>query len=489
MDELKYGECFEHPGNSMINCVYCKMETPSSFRISPNDNVLVLGDGILGNEIVKQTNWNYTSRKKDGFNINDPSSWDFSNYKIVINCIANTDTYSNDRDSHWNINYKFVYDLINYCNIHNIKLVHISTEYLYSGSVSNASEEDVPVHCGNWYGYTKLLGDGLVQLISKEYLLIRCMHKKNPFPYDKAWVDQIGNFDYVDVISKYIIDLINFNKSGVYNVGTELKSIYDMAKKTKDVDPILSTHEVPKDISMSVNKLNDIYTPFFSVAIPTYEYKGRGFEFLTHSFKKLEDQTFKNFEVVISDHSLDDGIKKLCDEWANKLKIKYIKNDIGRGIISPNINVAMKNCSGKYIKVLFQDDFLYDSKSLEVTKNFIDQNNGTNWLVSSQYHSHTGSDLYNPHTPLWSDNIWVGNNTIGCPSVLTIKNNDIIYFDESLNWLMDCDYYKRLFDRYGHPKILNEFTVVNRTWGERLTDTMPYDVISKETKMMLDKYL
>jgi hypothetical protein len=28
--------------------------------------VLVLGDGLLGNEIIKQTNWDYLSRKKDG---------------------------------------------------------------------------------------------------------------------------------------------------------------------------------------------------------------------------------------------------------------------------------------------------------------------------------------------------------------------------------------------------------------------------------------
>jgi dTDP-4-dehydrorhamnose reductase len=56
-------------------------------------------------------------------------------------------------------------------------LVHISTDYLYSGSVSNASESDVPVHCNNWYGYTKLLADGLVQLESNNYLICRCTHK------------------------------------------------------------------------------------------------------------------------------------------------------------------------------------------------------------------------------------------------------------------------------------------------------------------------
>ena len=33
--------------------------------------VLVLGDGLLGSEIVKQTNWDCISRKGDGFDITD----------------------------------------------------------------------------------------------------------------------------------------------------------------------------------------------------------------------------------------------------------------------------------------------------------------------------------------------------------------------------------------------------------------------------------
>jgi dTDP-4-dehydrorhamnose reductase len=80
------------------------------------------------------------------------------------------------RDLHWDINYKFVHELILFCNKNDIKLVHISTDYLYSGSVSNASESDVPVHCNNWYGYTKLLADGLVQL-EFNHLICRCTHK------------------------------------------------------------------------------------------------------------------------------------------------------------------------------------------------------------------------------------------------------------------------------------------------------------------------
>jgi dTDP-4-dehydrorhamnose reductase len=219
------------------------------------DKIIVLGDGLLGSEIIKQTGWNYFSRKAGNFDI-DNIAESIGDYDIdvIVNCIANTNTYSTDKDAHWHVNYVFVNNLIDYCNEKNIKLVHISTDYIYAGSVVNASENDVPVHCNNWYGYTKLLGDGLVQLKSKKHLICRCTHKPKPFPYDSAWIDQIGNFDYVDVISKHIIDLIINNGEGVFNVGTEIKTMYDLAIETKPVNKIFAPAHVPKNQSMSLDK-------------------------------------------------------------------------------------------------------------------------------------------------------------------------------------------------------------------------------------------
>ena len=222
-------------------------------------NVLVLGDGLLGSEIVKQTEWNYISRKSGTLDIdNVTESLNLHTPNVILNCIANTNTYSQDKDGHWRVNYQFVNNLINYCNERNIKLVHISTDYLYTGSISNASEEDVPVHCATWYGYTKLLGDGLVQLLSKNYLLCRCTHKPTPFPYSGAWIDQIGNFDYVNVISNLIINLIKLDSNGVYNVGTEIKTMYELASNTNSsVEKTLTPEHVPKNQTMNITKLKN----------------------------------------------------------------------------------------------------------------------------------------------------------------------------------------------------------------------------------------
>jgi len=77
---------------------------------------------------------------------------------------------------------------------------------------------------------------------------------------------------------------------------------------------------------------------------------------------------------------------------------------------------------------------------------------------------------------------------MGCPSGMTLRNEDLIYFDNDLNWLMDCDYYQKMFIQHGEPSILDKITVVNRTWGGRLTDTIPQSLKDKEFNILKQKY-
>lgn len=230
--------------------------------------VAILGDGLLGSNIHQIMDWDVISRKQNDFDITQPELFYkyfieshegvifTPKYNVIINCIANTNTYSDDKTSHWNINYKGVANLVDFCNIHNIKLVHISSDYVYTNSVKNASENDVPVHSNNWYSYTKLLADAYIELKSNNYLICRGTHKPKPFPYDKAWVDQIGNFDYVDCIATWIIALITADAKGLYNVGTEVKTMYELAEKTNpNVKAAFKPENVPTNTTMNINKL------------------------------------------------------------------------------------------------------------------------------------------------------------------------------------------------------------------------------------------
>jgi dTDP-4-dehydrorhamnose reductase len=219
---------------------------------------IILGDGLLGTELFKQTGWGLFSRNQNGLDITNPNTFDCLLPVInstIINCIAHTDTYSNDRQLHWDVNVKGTQNLLDFCSNWGVKLVHISTDYVYTNSIPNATENDVPVHCNNWYGYTKLVSEALVQLHSDKHLIIRETHKPTPFPYEKAWENQIGNFDYVDKIASLIIKLIEQKCEGIYNVGTEVKSMYDLALKTKKVYPANKPLNVPSNTTMNLAKL------------------------------------------------------------------------------------------------------------------------------------------------------------------------------------------------------------------------------------------
>lgn len=221
---------------------------------------VILGDGLLGSELHKQTNWDVISRKKNKIDFKKFNDWSIllDKYDTIINCISFTKTYSDEKNENWNVNVKSLDKLIDYCNEHKKKLIHISTDYLYTGSKSNANEEDIPVHIPTWYGYTKLIGDSLVQLRSKNYLICRLSHKPYPFPYDNAWVDIKTNCDSVDIISELVIKLINKDAKGVFNVGTSPKSVYDIALKTnKNVKKSFKPDSAPKDVTMCLDKLKN----------------------------------------------------------------------------------------------------------------------------------------------------------------------------------------------------------------------------------------
>lgn len=222
--------------------------------------VLILGDGLLGSTLHKETGWSVLSRKKDGFDITNTSTYSKilqQSPTSIINCTGYVNNrYDSSKELHWRVNYEGVLNLTDFCNKHSIKLIHISSDTVYANSIPNATEEDVTIHQPSYYSYTKLLSDSYIRVRSNHFLLIRCNHKPTPFPYDEAWVDQIGNFDYIDVLLGKLLLLIENNATGVYNVGTEPKSMYELAKRTvPNVVPIYKgDSRIPHDKTMCLDK-------------------------------------------------------------------------------------------------------------------------------------------------------------------------------------------------------------------------------------------
>ena len=226
-----------------------------------------------------------------------------------------------------------------------------------------------------------------------------------------------------------------------------------------------------------------------SIAIPCYEMKPYGDIFLDFSLEKIYYQTYKNINVVVSDHSKDDSIKNVCDKWSGKIDIKYIRKRYNTECPSDNLNVAMSNCDGDYIKILFQDDYLYNAVSIQKTVDAINANPDVKWFASTSEHSNDGITCYRRLTPRWNDDMWCGHNSISSPSVITLKNDkDLLFFDHSLVWLMDCDYYQNCYNNFGLPVFIDEITVVNRTWQNQLTNVLSDEKKNSEFEIVNRKY-
>jgi glycosyltransferase involved in cell wall biosynthesis len=235
--------------------------------------------------------------------------------------------------------------------------------------------------------------------------------------------------------------------------------------------------------------------PTLSICIPCYEMHKSGVTFLDNLLQSIatqlvsDDQRFRT-EIVISDHSEDDKIEKLVDEYIGKqaLAINYVRNSEQRGSSSHNINNCIKNSKGDYIKPIFQDDYFSNNKALATVFDVID-NNPTSWVLQSYHHYHLeNGEHFRYRTPHYNTDIQSGNNTIGPPSCVVFPNDNNL-FDENLIWYMDIEFYHRMFIKYGEPLVIQQDGIVNTLWGGQVTNTRIDDSVKKREQEYILKKL
>lgn len=178
------------------------------------------GSGKLGREFKKHFKGHYPTHKE--FDITD---FKVSEYDVVIHMAGytNVDKAESERIECFKTNVFGTYNLLT--RFQGKPFVFISSEH---------------VNCKGVYFQSKLLGELLVKNLAKNYLIIRTLFKPNPWPFEYAFVDQMTQGDYVDVIARLIAEEIKKwdGKSAVIYVGTGRKSMFDLAKRTKkDVKP------------------------------------------------------------------------------------------------------------------------------------------------------------------------------------------------------------------------------------------------------------
>ena len=212
-----------------------------------------------------------------------------------------------------------------------------------------------------------------------------------------------------------------------------------------------------------------------SIAIPTYVKDELDLSYLKESFDKILNQSFKDYEVVVSDNSSNELVENLCNDYSNRFILNYKKNLKHIGM-SANSNYVMDLCNGEYIKILHCDDFLFSNDALKIIVNALD-NSDKYWLVNGFNHTYDSVNFYDPRTPQYPDHLLVGNNLLGCPTNITIRNKDIEYYDTNVSTSMDHEWYHRLRMKYGMPLILSDVLTTSRQHSNSTTSKLNFDII------------
>ena len=146
-------------------------------------------------------------------------------------------------------------NIVKVCSRMNVKVIYLSSGYVYQGKRGNYKETDAILPWNN-YGWSKLGGESAVHMY-KNSLILRCALTEYPFSHKKAFSDVQNNFiyhkDFIPILFKLI------SKKGIINVGNKTKSVFEFARKeNKNVIKIKSKGIMPKRIDMSLKKLFSI---------------------------------------------------------------------------------------------------------------------------------------------------------------------------------------------------------------------------------------
>lgn len=188
---------------------------------------------------------------------------------------------------------------------------------------------------------------------------------------------------------------------------------------------------------------------------------GQGAEYLLDSFEALLTQSYEDFEVVVSDQSDDDGVATMCKAYADRMDIRRVAFHDGPRQASANTNNAMRHARGTVLKVLFQDDYLVDRTALAQHAEAFAQGDVA-WALCGSGITRDGRGLEAPMVPQLNPNLYLGKNTVSSPSVLALRADAGMMFDEQLIWLMDVEMYRRCADALGAPHVLSAPLVANR---------------------------
>lgn len=244
--------------------------------------VLVTGaKGMLGSEVVKTlemyghevwgTDISYADDKID-ITRQDQIRYALSSFRPswVLNCAAytNVDLAEEHEDQALVLNAKGPDLLAHACRRLSIRLMHVSTDYVFDGAKGSPyTEEDAPNPI-NVYGASKLAGENAIRHSMEDYIIVRTQwligHKGRNFVSTilsaaqineslRVVNDQWGSPTFASDLARAMAQLLDADARGVYHVCNRGKATwFDLAKKAIEIVGLgtkvipVSTDEFPR---------------------------------------------------------------------------------------------------------------------------------------------------------------------------------------------------------------------------------------------------
>ncbi|PNY79887.1 SDR family oxidoreductase [Deinococcus koreensis] len=184
------------------------------------------------------------------------------NPQIVVHAAAYTNVglAETERDRCWRINVEGTRNVARAANAIGAKLVHISTDYVFSGEKGNYRETDTPGPVVNYYALTKLVAEEAARCAGR-FLIVRTSFRPREFQYPVAFSDVFTSQDYVDIIAPLVTEVICHSEQIEYevlHVATERKSVFELARRRSQTVKMglrsESTVVLPADVSLNVER-------------------------------------------------------------------------------------------------------------------------------------------------------------------------------------------------------------------------------------------
>jgi dTDP-4-dehydrorhamnose reductase len=187
---------------------------------------------------------------------------------VVVHAAAYTDVKraEAERKTCWETNVGGTRNVVRALAGSGVKLVHISTDYVFWGDRGGYAEDDPVGPPRNYYALSKLAAEEVAR-VHTDTLIIRTSFRPREWPYPVAFTDVYTSQDYVDVIAPEVALAVRYApeiSDPVLHIVTERKSGYELARRrSPGVKPGVKSEagvELPEDISLATESWQALKT-------------------------------------------------------------------------------------------------------------------------------------------------------------------------------------------------------------------------------------